>query len=169
MGGEGLGEFLGEVEQALILRLIDGVAFGHEEAEDLVGIDLEGADAEVVEIISQFGGPVGARGRRGPGGGILIGLNAGQVAEHVGDDVALGELLAVGGEPTDDMAAFALAGEDLPQGFAAAGGGGDGDDAAGGGVYLGETGHAVVVGHFAGGDAGPQHGGELRLERGEVA
>ena len=62
MGGEGLGEFLGEVQQALILRLIDGVAFGHEEAEDLVGIDLEGADAEVVEVVSQFEGPVGAGG-----------------------------------------------------------------------------------------------------------
>ena len=98
----------------------------------------------------------------------MIGLNAGQVAEHVGDDVAVGELLAVGGEPADDMAAFALAGEDFPQGFAAACGGGDGYDAAGGGVYLGEAGHAVVVGHFAGGDAGPQHGGELWFQCGEV-
>ncbi len=34
---------------------------------------------------------------------------------------------------------------------------------------LGEAGHAVVVGHLARGDAGPQHGGELGLQRGEIA
>ena len=39
-----------------------------------------------------------------------------------------------------------------PQGWPACGGG-DGHEAAGGGVYLGEAGHAVVVGYFAGGDA----------------
>ena len=81
---------------------------------------------------------------------------------------AMWQTLALGGEPTDDMAFEAIFAEDFPDGFALAGGGGYRDDLAVC-MDLGEASDAVVIGVFPGGDGGPEHRRELRLEGGEIS
>ena len=78
-------------------------------------------------------------------------------------------LLALGGKPTHDMAAQTPLAEHFPQGAALTRGRGDWHHRAVPWVHLGETRHAMVIGHLARGDRGPQHRRELRLECGEVA
>ncbi|MCZ7635809.1 MAG: hypothetical protein M5U12_07045 [Verrucomicrobia bacterium] len=70
--------------------------------------------------------------------------------------------------PADDGAAKALLGEDVPQGLGAARGAGHGADTGAVGLRLEKAADAVLVGRLAGGDRGPQHRGEARLEGGEV-
>ena len=78
-------------------------------------------------------------------------------------------LLSVRGKPADDMAPQTTFAENLPKRAALPCRGGDGHDGAGAGVNFRESRHAVVIGHLPRGDARPEHRGELRLERGQVA
>ena len=165
----GLGEPPREHPGPLVLRLVDGMRLGDEEPDDAVGVDLVGADPQVVHHVGQARRPVGARGRGGPRGGVVARPRVPQVAEHVGDDAAGVVLLAVRGEPPDDVALQPAVAEHLPESAALPRGGRDGHDRAGLLVNLGESRHAVVVGHLPRGDARPEHGGELRLERRQVA
>ena len=167
--GEGLGELLSEHPQAFILRLVYLRGIGHKKPDHLVGVDLMRAQAQVIHRLRQLGRPVGAGRRRRPLGGILILLGAAEVAEHIRHHLAIEMLLALSGKPTHDMAAQTALTKHFPQGAALTRGRGDRHHCAGPRVHLGETRHAVVIGHLARGDRGPQHRRELRLERGEVA
>ena len=166
--GVGFGEVLAEVVEAFIAFLIDLVAFGEEGLED-VGVDLVRGDPHFVHRFCEVLGPVGAGHGWGKVGGVHVLGGSLEVGEHVGDHFAVEVALALGGEPGDDVGAEAVLAEHFPDGFALAGGGGDGDNLAGDRVDFGEARDAVVVGHFSGGDGGPEHGGELGLEGGEVA
>ena len=99
-----------------------------------------------------------------------LGLGPDQVKVRLSHRGSIAEvLLALGGEPGDDVAALAVLAEHFPEGFAFAAGGGDGDDLAGDGIDFGEAFDAVVAGHFSGCNGGPEHGRKLGLEGGEVA
>ena len=165
--GVGFGEVLAEIVEAPVAGLIDFVAFGKKGLED-VFVDLMGRDAHPVHRFGEVLGPIGARHGRGEVGGVHVLGGAFEVPEHVGDHFSVEVLLALGGEPGDDVAALAVLAEHFPEGFAFAAGGGDGDDLAGDGIDFGEAFDAVVVGHFPGGNGGPEHGRKLGLQGGEV-
>ena len=163
-----LGEVLTEGVEALVAGLVDLVALREEGLEDFP-VDLVGGDTEFVHGFREAFRPIGTgHGWRKV---FRIGVrgNAFEMGEHVGDHFPIQILLALGGEPTNDVAAESFFPEHFPEGLAFPGGGGDGDDAAADRIDLGEAVDAVVVGHFPGGDAGPKHGGELRLQGGEIA
>lgn len=168
LDGVGLGHVLAEVIEAFVAGLVDEVAFGEEGLEDFL-VDLVGGDAEFVHGFREILGPVGAGHGRGEVGGSGIRGGSFDMGEHVGDHLTVEVLLALGGEPTDDVGAQAFFAEHFPNGLTLAGGGGDGDDLAGNGIDFRESGHLVVVGHFPGGNGAPEHGRELRLEGGEIA
>ena len=166
--GVSLGEVLAEVVEALVAFLIDLVSLWEEGLEDFC-VDLMGRDAHLVHGFGEILGPVGAGHGRGEVGGVHLGGGPFEVGEHVGDHFAIEVLLALRGEPGDEVGAEAFFAEHFPEGFAFAGGGGDGNDLSGDGIDFGEAFDPVVVGHFPGGDGGPKHGGELGLKGGEVA
>ena len=127
------------------------------------------AHAHLVHHRLQRRRPIGARRRRRPIGGILIRPHIAHMAKHVGNHAAVEIGLALGGEPTDNMAAALIFAKDFPERAATAGGCGNRYDRAAAGIDLSEARHAVMVGHLAGGNRGPQHRRQLRFERGEVA
>ena len=167
--GKGLGQFAGQHPEAFVFVLIDLVRFGDEETDHLVRVDVMRADAQFVEFLVQFRRPIGAGRRRRPVGRRLVGAGWLHVAEHVRDHFARQVAFALRGEPADHVAAQPAFGEDLPHRAAAARGGRDRHDRFAARIHLGETRHAVVVGHLARGDRCPEHRRKLRFERGDVA
>jgi hypothetical protein len=168
LDGVGLGHVLAEGMEAFVAGLVDEVALGEEGLEDFL-VDLVGRHAEFVHGFREILGPVGAGHGRGEIGGVGVRGGSFDMGEHVGDHFAVEVLFSLGGEPTDDVGAQAFFAEHFPDRLALAGGGGDGDDLAGNRVNFGEAGNLVMVGHFPGGNGTPEHGGELRLEGGEIA
>ena len=164
----GLGQFLRQTLQAAVALLIDLRAIRHESADHLAG-DVGRGDPPVVEFGRQLRRPVGAGHRLRPFGWVHLGGHAFDVAIHVGNQLAVEPLFALGGEPAHHMAAESLLAQHFPQRLALAGRGGHRDDPATHRIDLGETFHTVVIGHFAGGDGRPQHRRKLRLERREIA
>ena len=169
VGGAGFGELFGEPPKSLVLGLIDRVGRRHEEPDQIVRIDVVRADPQVVHRCGELRRPGGAGGRRGPLGRILPRLCVRNMAEHVGDDAAGMILLAMRGKPADDMAPQPATGKNLPERPALSRGGRDWHDGARAGVHFREPRHAVVIRHLSRGDARPEHRGELRLERRQIA
>ena len=141
----------------------------HEEPDQVVRIDVVRADPQVVHRRGQVCRPVSARGWRGPFGRILPWLRVRDMAKHVGDNAAGMVLFAMRGEPADDMAPEPALPEDLPNRAALPRRGRHRHDGARAGVHFREPRHAVVIRHLSRGDARPEHRGELRLERRQIA
>lgn len=104
LDGVGLGHVLAEGTEAFVAGLVDEVAFGEEGLEDFL-VDLMGGNAEFVHGFREILRPISAGHGRGKIGGVGVRGDAFDMGEHVGDHFAVEVLLALGGEPTDDVGA----------------------------------------------------------------
>ncbi len=165
----GLGQFLRELVEPPILRLVHLMSPRHKCTQHVIAGHFPRTHPQRIEFRSQRFRPVGSRHRWRPGGGRCAWSDTPEMAEHIRNHPAVQPALALRAEPSDDMAPQPALAEHLPQRAALSGGGGNGDHFPAGRVHLRETLHAMMIGHLARGNGRPQHRRKLRLQRRQIA
>ena len=128
-----------------------------------------GTDAVFVQEFSKLIRKVGTWRRGGPSRWIRIRRDIGDMAIHVRYHLAGNVPFALGRKPTDNVAFEPPLGKHFPDGLAFASGCRDRNDSPRLWLDFGEPWNTVVISHFAGGNRGPEHGRQLRLESRQVA
>jgi hypothetical protein len=166
------GQHLAQVVDALLLAPLRGKVL----PQALVFLRVHVHEAARLRVADAVGGhqlpphPLPGLGRvdLAVAGAVLVQLE--QLIGHaVGDERAPRGLGGPGGPPAHDVRAQPEGGQDGPQRVHTAGVGTDGDQLAGLGVLHQEVRHAMLRGRLAGGDGGPDQGGQQRLDGQQLA
>lgn len=153
----------GQGLQAPVLLLVDAPGFGDEKLELFEG-QVRRVGPEVLHHFVQRG-----RGHRRRVKGPLFEILAVGVAEIVANHRAPGPARRMAGVPAHHRAAHFPAAEDGPEGLGLQRGAGYRPHPLAVGPGLDEAVDPVAIGPFARGDAGPEHGGQYRLQGRQVA
>ena len=159
----GFGQSLRQMPEALVFGLVNAGCLRHEQTQHFIGIDVPGTDAAFIEVLGQVFRPIRARRRLRPVFRRVF-FAMFETVVQVRDQTTLRGLFPLRRKPAHHVRFQPAFSQHLPHRLAASGRGRNRHHLACL-IHLGKAWHAVMVGMFARGDAGPQHRRKLRVQR----